>query len=205
MRRLVFLALLMLALPMAAFADSSLVFQNLGGTLKVGSSGVTLNKSKLTEIDGLNGGGSIIGSGKWPTLGTLSFTTGAELSSSFDPTTGVTTSIFAGGGTFTITGNGQNGVPRGVLFHGTFSGDVTVTSNPRTKDVARSFMLSGAVTGMYNGETLNGQVVQLRVGPTKVSGTTSVAGAVPEPSTLGMFGTGLVSMAGLLRRKKKVA
>lgn len=204
MRRVVLLALLMLALPMAAFADSSLIFQNLGGSLAVSSSGVTLTKSKLTEIDGLGGGGSIIGSGGHPTLGSVSFSTGAEINSSFNSATGVTTTIFAGGGTFTITGNGSNGVPKGVIFQGTFSGDVTVASSPRTKDAPRSFMLTGAVTGTYNGVTISGQVVQLRVGGGKVSGTTSLASAVPEPSTLGLFGTGLVGMAGLLRRKKKL-
>jgi len=205
MRRLVFLALLMLALPMAAFADSNLIFQNRGGSLSVSSSGVTLTKSKLFEIDGLGGGGTIVGSGAHPALGGLSFSTGAEISASFNSTTGVTTSIFASGGTFTITGNGSNGVPKGVIFQGTFSSDVTVTSSLRTKDSPRSFMLSGAVTGTYNGETLKGQIVQLRVGGTRLSGTTSLSGAVPEPSTLGLFGTGLVSMAGLLRRKKKAA
>ncbi len=204
MRRMVLLALLMLALPIAAFADSSLIFHNLGGSLSVSSSGVTLTKSKLTEIDGLGGGGSIVGSGAHPTLGSLSFSTGAEISSNFNSSTGVTTTVFAGGGTFTVTGNGQNGVPKGVIFQGTFSGNVTVASSPRTSTGPRSFMLTGAVTGTYNGVTITGQVVQLRMGGSKVGGTTSFASSVPEPGTLGLFGTGLVGVAGLMRRKKKV-
>jgi hypothetical protein len=205
MRRILWMALLTLALPVAAFADSNLIFHNLGGTLAVSSTGVTLNMSKLMEIDGLGGGGTIVGSGAHPALGFLSFHTGAELSSTFNPTTGVTTTVFAGGGSFTEVGNGKDGVPKGVIFQGTFTGDVTVATSPHTfGGPPRSFMLTGAITGTYNGVTLSGQMVQMRIGGGKVSGTTSAASAVPEPSTLGLFGTGLVGVAGLLRRKKRI-
>jgi hypothetical protein len=203
MKRLVSMALLAMALPVAAFADSSLIFQNLGGTLTQSSSGVTLSKSKLTMISGLNGGGPITSTNPIvKVLGMLDFSTGAEISSSFNASTNTTTTRFAGGGSFTIIGNGQDGVPKGVLFQGTFSGPVTVTRVGRTRTNASSWMLSGTITGIYNGISISAKTVQLRVGGGMVSGS-STLGTVPEPGTLGLLGTGLLGIAGLVRRKSK--
>ena len=116
MKRVLFLALLALALPMAAFANSSTDFNSYtAGSLITGGSTVSLNVG-LTGVYGFNGGGLFAGS-----LGTMSFTTGALISS----VGGVET--FASGGSFEITGNGTGGLPNGVIFTGTFSGPVTET------------------------------------------------------------------------------
>src|SRR5256885_13334271 len=57
MRRIVLLAVLALALPMAAFASSSVDFSNSGGTLAGTNAGLTLTGSTLIAVNGLNGGG----------------------------------------------------------------------------------------------------------------------------------------------------
>src|SRR5207245_6922772 len=120
-KKILLLAVLALALPMAAFASSQIDFSNNGGTLSGSASGLSLGGSTLIGVKGLNGGGLITGSN----LGSVSFSTGALASGSL--TTGGT---FAAGGSFTITGNGTNGVPNGVIFSGTFSGPVTWIMTP---------------------------------------------------------------------------
>jgi hypothetical protein len=76
-RTKILLALLVLALPLAAFAGSSVDFTNSGGTLSGTNSGLTLGGSTLIAVNGL-GGGLITGNN----LGTLSFSTGALSSGS---------------------------------------------------------------------------------------------------------------------------
>jgi hypothetical protein len=76
-RTKILLALLVLALPLAAFAGSSVDFTNSGGTLSGTNSGLTLGGSTLIAENGL-GGGLITGNN----LGTLSFSTGALSSGS---------------------------------------------------------------------------------------------------------------------------
>src|ERR1051325_10428551 len=101
MKKLVLLAALALALPIAAFADSGVDYTNSGGTLTGSSSGLSLSGSVLSVVNRFHGGGKITGD-----LGSVSFTTGALLSGSLQ-----TGGTLDGGGSFIITGNGTNGIP----------------------------------------------------------------------------------------------
>jgi hypothetical protein len=122
MKSVLWTALLLLALPMAAFATSSVDFTNAGGTLSGSNAGLTLTGSELIAVHGWNGMGPVQGD-----LGSVTFTTVKLLSQS--TVNGVTTYSFAAGGSFMITGSGNsgNGIPNGTLFSGTFNNAVTVT------------------------------------------------------------------------------
>jgi hypothetical protein len=202
MKRIVLLALLALALPLSAFAGSSVDFTNSGGTLSGSSAGLTLTGSELIAVNGLGGGGLITGG-----LGSVSFSTGSLASGSLQMG-----GTFNGGGSFDISGNGTNGVPSGTIFSGSFSGPVTWTLVTLANGT-HNYTITGSITGTwYNGTTVNGATVQLTIntgkgffnGSTTISsGDTNIATTVPEPGTLGLLGTGLVGLAGVLRRKLK--
>jgi hypothetical protein len=90
-----------------------------------------------------------------------------------------TTNCAFTGGTITITNNSS-----ATLFKGTFNGSATIVGS------------SIVVTYALNGVPVAGGFQVSTAG--FVSGDTIVT---PEPGTLGLLGTGLVGLAGIVRRK----
>jgi hypothetical protein len=190
-KKVAWLGILMLALPLAAFAND-IALTNAGGVLIGNAGGLALTGSTLISY------GSTVG----PNLGSVTFTTGAFTSG--DIQNGGT---LAAGGNFVVTGNGSNGVPNGVIFNGTFSGPVT-WSLVTLKDGTHHYTLTGALLSM-NGSVGATAQLTINTGTSLFSGSAELASGdthlnivVPEPGTLSLLGTGLIGVAGFIRRKR---
>jgi len=169
------------------------------------SGGLTLSGSVLTMVTGLNGLGQIIGDD----LGSVNFTTEGLSGGSLQKG-----GVFSAGGSLTIATNGTGGLPNGQIFAGTFSGLdnwMLVTLANKT----HNYTLSGNLSGALENVPVSGVLVQITVntgtgffnGSSMVSSGdisfTTTSGVVPEPGSLGLVGTGLISLAGVVRCKWK--
>lgn len=209
MRRVLFFALMAMALPIAALADN-ITFTNAFGSYTISSAGIVVANSQLRSF-------SVNGNTTNPapngSLGWVSFSTGALTSGSI-----ATGGVFAGGGNFDVLGVGKWAkVLAGCtsctnpisLFAGSFAGPVTWTlTSGNSRNI--TYQMVGNIQGMlYNGRYASGTTVQnfftyskwpwkgngeVRMGASSLTST-------PEPGTLGLLGTGILGIAGVFRRK----
>jgi hypothetical protein len=127
----------------------------------------------------------------------LTFITGALQSGT------IGNGVFAAGGSFVLTDYQCAGCDRNpqIWFSGSFSGPTAITTNPQGIEI-----LSGPIAGtLRTGIWITGNTTQNLMSGT-ISGSTYFEGknlglTAPEPSTLTFLFTGLLALAGPMRRK----
>jgi hypothetical protein len=193
MKRVLFLAVLVLASPMAAWANGIGGIVNKHGSISISNAGIFSKGSQLVQI------GRIVAP-PGHALGSVTFNTGALLNGTI-----LGGGHFAGGqdvSHFIVIGKGNFGQPKGTIFVGYFKGPVqwTLVSENGQNLV---FELSGLVVGqLYNGRFVRLDTIQIivtTVGQLR-QGIGHIVGGIthpviPEPGTLGLIGTGLIGIA----------
>ncbi len=191
----VLLAVAALMLPLAARAD--LIIVNRAGVITLLDSGITSKGSNLIQFNNFK-------STRPHSLGSVEFSTGA-LTSGTLLGGGIFSSV---GSSFIVTGNGTQGIPKGIIFNGTFVGDITWTLISGLPNKPQVYQLSGEIQGqLYNGRNVTGtttqtvyiyhnQVIKDHQGNIHIGNS---ALGTPEPGTLGLMGIGLLAVAGTIR------
>lgn len=205
MRPLRNLALVLLLLASAAFADTIPVgaiwlFGNTGGTLTFNSTTQTISITSTitTLIAGTTLNSSGIHTGDF---GTITVTTGSLISGSI-----LGHAIF-NGGTITITTNGTDGLPDGIVFSGTLSTPINWYELGKSdkfhlgaKGVGQLVNPSGICHGQGSFSPtceypiLNFEQLVVLTGPNQFSVIKGVT-VIPEPGTVALVATGLGLLA----------
>jgi len=202
-------------MPLAALADSNVTFTNADGIFKSsnGQTVLNLSGSALTDVSNLM---APYDCSSPVCSGTVSLSTGTITSPPGSLTTGMAT--FGSGGSFNVNSTGAGG---GFTFAGTFSSE-TWTKNGSGPSVFWVFVgniQSGTLTlgnGMVfhniNAGTIDLTTVGGHATPvgselkwTDSQGTTNFPSPVPEPSTLALFGSGLIAVGMLTKHRLSAA
>lgn len=183
--------------PIAAWADG-IDITNQFGTVTITNAGIISQGSQLSSFNGIT-------AGPGHALGTVNFSTGA-LSSGSIWTGG---SFSSAGSSFVVTGIGKSGQPKGMIFNGSFVGPISWTVIGTHGQFGVTYQLTGKVQGqLWNGHFVTGTVTETiqtfknqEIVDHRGNVMLGKMTTVPEPGTLGLFGTGLFAIAAVFRRK----